>query len=174
MALELEQSFINSGNNSDSLPKLPTSVGGDTDIMIWAQYLKYFPDQFHKLPCGLTLFKSQFRSFDDTRGVVAGPHESFSELFNMRVHHVFYTDEAKLYLNDVQHEFGLRDMRESDSVFDRFCIYNSSFSLPGEGDDSDDGFDDGFTHNTYKCDGDGNIKPDISNIACECKSGSKY
>ena len=174
VALELEQSFINSGNNSDSLPKLPTSVGGDTDIMIGAQYLKYFPDQFHKLPCGLTLFKSQFRSFDDTRGVVAGPHESFSELFNMRVHHVFYTDEAKLYLNDVQHEFGLRDMRESDSVFDRFCIYNSSFSLPGEGDDSDDGFDDGFTHNTYKCDGDGNIKPDISNIACECKSGSEY
>ena len=120
------------------------------------------------------MFKSQFRSFDDTRGVVAGPHESFSELFDMRVHHVFYTDEARLYLNDVQHEFGLRDMRESDSVFDRFCIYDSSFSLPGEGDDSDDGFDDGFTHNTYKCNGDGNIKPDISDIACEYKSGSEY
>ena len=45
VALELKQSSINLGNDSDSLPKLPTSVGGNRGNMIGAKYLKYFHDQ---------------------------------------------------------------------------------------------------------------------------------
>ena len=65
-------------NPTGKLPRLPDKVGGETDIMIGIKYLKYFPKEIHKLPDGLTIYEAMFRNSDGSRGVVAGPHQSFS------------------------------------------------------------------------------------------------
>ena len=64
--------------NFKGLPKLPVSVGGQTDFMIGIKYLKYFPKEVFKLPSGLTIFESPFANADGSRGVVGGPHRVFS------------------------------------------------------------------------------------------------
>ena len=74
---DLRQAFQASGGDPTSLPKLPKFVGGDTDIMLGAQYLKYFPKEIFSLPNGLRLYESQFANIDGSRGVVCGPHSSF-------------------------------------------------------------------------------------------------
>ena len=61
------------------LPKLSKTVGGNTDIMIFGKYFRYFVPKVIKLKTGLTLFESAFRSHDGTRGVVGGPHKSFTK-----------------------------------------------------------------------------------------------
>ena len=60
------------------LPRLSEEVGGETDIMIRIKYLKYFPKEVYKLPDGLTIYEAMFKSRDGSKGVVAGPHSSFS------------------------------------------------------------------------------------------------
>ena len=69
-----------SGGSSDDLPRLPENVGGETDIMIGIQYLKYFPVMKFSLPNGLTIYESQFSSYDGKRGIIGGPHRVFSEI----------------------------------------------------------------------------------------------
>ena len=67
-----------SGNDPKLLPRLPVTVGGETDIMIGIKYLKYFPKQILQLPSGLTIYKSLFKNKNGTEGVVGGPHQSFT------------------------------------------------------------------------------------------------
>ena len=57
---------------------MPDEVGGETDIIIGMKYLKYFPKEVYKLPDGLTIYEAMFKSSDGSKGVVAGPHSSFS------------------------------------------------------------------------------------------------
>ena len=64
----------------DKLPRLPSEVGGDTDILIGIKYLKYFPEQVFKLESGLAIYESAFRSACGTTGIVGGPHPKFSEI----------------------------------------------------------------------------------------------
>ena len=61
----------------ENLPKLPRSSGGEIDIMVGVEYLKYFPILFPQSESGLTLFESKFKNCDGTRGIIAGPHPSF-------------------------------------------------------------------------------------------------
>ena len=58
------------GKDPGNLPRLPYSVGGETDIMIGIKYLKYFPKEVHQLPNGLTLYKTLFENFNGSHGVV--------------------------------------------------------------------------------------------------------
>ena len=96
---DFQTSCQNAGQNPESLPRLPKSVGGDTDIMIGIQYLKYWPRYVHQLENGCTLYRSQFESSDGTRGVVGGPHESFNELYdNYNAHHVYFNDEVRDFI----------------------------------------------------------------------------
>ena len=48
------------GHDLDNFPKLPVSVGGDTDILLGTQYMKYWPKQVFQLSNGCTLYESQF------------------------------------------------------------------------------------------------------------------
>ena len=62
---------------TESLPKLPKMVGGETDIIIGSQYLKHCPHKILELDSGLALYESKFVSADGSTGVVGGPHPSF-------------------------------------------------------------------------------------------------
>ena len=62
-----------------SLPKLPSEVGGDTDILIGAKYFYTHPREVWRSKSGLSLFDSSFVSADGTTGIVYGPHKKFSE-----------------------------------------------------------------------------------------------
>ena len=63
------------------LPRLPPSVGGlRTAFMIGAKYKKHFPREIFMMPSGLSIFESQFRNPDGSRGVVCGPHRLIKEI----------------------------------------------------------------------------------------------
>ena len=84
--------------NCKKLPKLPKYVGGDTDIMIGVQYLKYFPKTVYEMDNGLQILESPFENSDGSRGVVAGPHKSFLVAYKNGNN---YTDEhVSSYLTD--------------------------------------------------------------------------
>ena len=68
------------GRDPRKLPRLPDSVGGDTDLMLGIKYLKYYPEFVFRLPSGLTIYRSQFVSSDGSRGVVGGPHQVFTQI----------------------------------------------------------------------------------------------
>ena len=77
---DIHEAYRLSGNNIADLPRLPHQVGGETDLMIGIQYLKYYPEPVFKLPSGLTIYMSYFRNVDGSRGVIGGPHQVFSEI----------------------------------------------------------------------------------------------
>ena len=64
----------------DTMPQFPTSAGGDTAVMMGMQYKKHFPKDLVELPNGLTFCESKFVSADGTRGVICGPHWSFTAI----------------------------------------------------------------------------------------------
>lgn len=71
-----------STGGTTKLPKLQPSVGGEIHLMIGVKYLRYHPRLVHQLPSGLTLFESSFASPNKERGVVGGPHRSFTKVQN--------------------------------------------------------------------------------------------
>ena len=75
----IRDSYMKSGGDFGELPCLPDNVGGEVDIMVGIKYLKYFPEQIHKLPSGLTIYEAAFSNYDGSRGIVAGPHASFTK-----------------------------------------------------------------------------------------------
>ena len=77
---DIHKAFLKSGGDPSDLPKLSPHVGGDSDLMIGIQYLKYYPVKMFELPNGLSIYKSQFMSSDGSRGIVAGLHRIFSEI----------------------------------------------------------------------------------------------
>ena len=76
-----KRAFEQSGSALVSkLPKLPSVIdGGDVDILIGCQYLRYFPKSVHRFDTGLEILESLFTSPDGTRGVLNGPHEYFEK-----------------------------------------------------------------------------------------------
>ena len=76
-----KRAFEQSGSALVSkLPKLPSEIdGGDVDILIGCQYLRYFPKTVHRFDTGLEILESLFTSPDGTRGVLNGPHEYFEK-----------------------------------------------------------------------------------------------
>ena len=63
---EVEQDIQNEcrkvgGHNLVSrLPKLPSKVGGDTDILVGIKYAKYFPRKVFESKTGLGIYESVF------------------------------------------------------------------------------------------------------------------
>ena len=85
----------------DQLPKLPPSVGGETDILIGSKYLRYFPKAVFEHITGLGVYLSPFQSPDGSRGVLNGPHPKFSEIESeFRGNHaqsaVYFTEPVQL------------------------------------------------------------------------------
>ena len=85
----------------ENLPKLPSSVGGETDILIGSKYLRYFPKVVFEHITGLGVYLSQFSSPDGSRGVLNGPHPKFSEVeSNFRGNHmkpvVYFSETVQL------------------------------------------------------------------------------
>ena len=79
------------------LPRLPKSVGGDTDILIGSKYLRYFPTEIHRFESGLTVCESIFTSTDGTRGIIGGPHaewEQFEKAAGVAMSNVAYHASA--------------------------------------------------------------------------------
>ena len=66
--------------DEDKIPTFPSKAGGETDIMIGIQYQKYFPVETIRLPSGLTIYESKFVGVDGSRGIIAGPHASFTAI----------------------------------------------------------------------------------------------
>ena len=66
-------------------PSLPSSIGGEIDIMLGIKYLRYHPKEVFQLASGLTIFQSMFKNSDGSQGVVGGPHRAFN---NINEHHV--------------------------------------------------------------------------------------
>ena len=77
---DITASFIASGGKATDLPKLPGSVGGDTDLMIGMQYNRYIPEEIFKLPSGLAIYRSHFKNLDGTYGVCGGPHPLIAQI----------------------------------------------------------------------------------------------
>ena len=77
---EIEEQHQHFGNvPTGKLPRLPEKVGGETDIMIWIKYMKYFPKEIYHLPDDLAIYEAVFRNSDGSKGVAAGPHPVFPE-----------------------------------------------------------------------------------------------
>ena len=72
------------------LPKLPSKVGGQTDILIGIKYAKYFPKKVFEFETGLGIYESVFKSRCGSRGVVSGPHKEFSKNQNVDFPYTYY------------------------------------------------------------------------------------
>ena len=95
---DIKTAYMSKSNDVRKLPKLPKSVGGETDLMIGIQYLRYYPKKIFSLPTGLTIYESQFLNSDGTRGLVGGPHKVFTEIHkNLKGTHL----SMSAYLNKV-------------------------------------------------------------------------
>ena len=68
---DIHKTYIAQNGDPKTLPKLPSFIGGDVDLMIGVQYLRYYPEKCFSLPNGLTIYRSQFISSDGHRGIVA-------------------------------------------------------------------------------------------------------
>ena len=83
---------------------------------------------------GLRLYESQFNSFDGTRGVVGGPHISFNDIYDGSAHHVYFSDEVKLFVQGHLPgiDTGILDIAEKEVEFSGVFSEESSIVAPGE------------------------------------------
>ena len=96
---ELKNEWESLGKTGN-LPTLPESVGGETDIIIGSQYLKFHPKEVFSLDSGLTILESKFVGSDGSTGVLGGPHPSFYIRGPNPTHFgigVFLTESTALY-----------------------------------------------------------------------------
>ena len=62
-----------------ALPQVPVEIGGTAvDVMKGIKYLSYFPELVFSLPSGLSIFESKIRTQCGRRGVLGGPHSSWT------------------------------------------------------------------------------------------------
>ena len=80
---DLHKAYGSIGNVS-TLPSLPSSIGGDVDIMIGVKYLGFHPKLVYQTSAGLSIYESAFNGING-RGVIGGPHFSFDD-----IHKKFY------------------------------------------------------------------------------------
>ena len=71
---ELQAAYAVTNGGSCVLPTVEDEIGGaSVDIMIGAQYSKYFPKLIFSLPSGLGIFEAQFKGSGGHQGVLGGP-----------------------------------------------------------------------------------------------------
>lgn len=84
-----------------ALPQVPREIGGSkVDVMIGIKYLAFFPELVFSLPSGLAIFESKFRSMCGRRGIIGGPHHSWthaSERIEYMSAYAFLTAELRAY-----------------------------------------------------------------------------
>ncbi len=97
---DIDAAFVQGGGEVGKLPMLLSEVGGDTDFMVGAKYLKHFPDLEFKLPSGLCIYVSQFFNEDGSTGVIGGPHPII-EMIDKR----FYGHQLQNFLTSQYHVF---------------------------------------------------------------------
>lgn len=101
---DIKAAFIKSGGDPTSLPRLPPSIGGETDFMIGAKYLRYHPKYVYQLPSGLTIYESIFENADGGRGVIGGPHQVFNAIneFYHANQMTFFSSQYQIYRLGIQ------------------------------------------------------------------------
>ena len=134
VADDIESMFIDSGGKPGGLPTLPPSVGGETDFMFGAKYLRYHPTPVFQLPSGLTIYKSMFINADGGRGVVGGPHEVFNKIDKYYADHqmTFFSNQYQLYKMGMQTnpDIGLLHVKCSKD-YSKSLLYNIDDSESG-------------------------------------------
>jgi len=104
--LDIFKAYRQQGGDINNLPKLPSSVGGDVDMMIGIKYLRYHPEPIFQLPSGLTIYKSIFKNADGSRGVIGGPHHIFTliekQYTKSKSKHIFLTNQFHIYKSGFQ------------------------------------------------------------------------
>ena len=103
-AQDIQRSYSKSGG-SNKLPNLPSSIGGEVDLMVGVKYLRYHPKLVYQLSSGLALYESPFNDAMGQRGVVGGPHRVFTKIhqnqsFNSTVHHILRRDQQPFLFSD--------------------------------------------------------------------------
>ena len=91
---DIQRHYTSSGGKN-SLPKLPSTVGGEIHLMIGVKYLRYHPKPVHQLPSGLKLFQSSFCSPNGERGIKGGPHKVFTDVHK----NFFNSSNTSVFLN---------------------------------------------------------------------------
>ena len=102
---DIVSAYRQSGGKANDLPKIPQTVGGDTDFMIGIKYLRYYPQVIFQLPSGLTIYESLFCNPDGGRGIIGGPHQIFNNIGNyhqLKTNSNFFTNQYQLYRNGYQ------------------------------------------------------------------------
>ena len=102
---DIRKAYVDAGKDDiNNLPRLPDSIGGDTDFMMGSRYRKFFPIEIFRLPSGLSICKSMFKNVDGTRGVICGPHTLITRIDRQYGHHTrtFLENQRKLYLSGYQ------------------------------------------------------------------------
>ena len=104
---DIQQHYTSSGG-TNSLPKLPSAVGGEIYLMIGVKYLRYYPKPVHQLPSGLTLFQSSFCNANRERGAVGGPHKVFTDVhknfFNSSNTSIFFSSQCDIFRREFSQE----------------------------------------------------------------------
>ena len=60
--------------------KVPSTVGGEVDILLGIRYLNCHPVLVHALPNGLSIFRVRLASHNGYNAVIGGPHKAFNYL----------------------------------------------------------------------------------------------
>ena len=93
---------------TNSLPKLPSAVGGEINLMIGMKYLRYHPKPEHQLPSGPTLFQSSFCNPNGERGIMGGPHKVFTDVqknfFNSSNTSIFLNSRCDIFRREFSQE----------------------------------------------------------------------
>ena len=85
-----------------TLPRLPSTVGGEVDFIIGIKYFRYYPEIVFQLPSGLTIFRSKFKNADGSQGVIGGPHQIFNQISKYGHQCQFISNQMKLFKDGFQ------------------------------------------------------------------------
>ena len=149
---DIKNVYFKFGGNVDSLPRLPSQVDGDSDLMIGVQYLKYYPQKIFGLPNGLSIYKSQFVNSDGSRGVVAEPHRIFSEIHtSLGNNHIrtsaYFQEITKFYKLGYQHCLDTCLLGFPSDLSDIMFVNNSVTPINLDGESEEKLIDDQKTRN---------------------------
>ena len=99
---DIKQEFSATNADVGRLPKLASSVGGDTDFMFGMKFARYFPVEIFKMISGLTIYRSVFKNADGGYGVCGGPHSTITQIEQQYQGHTL-----KHFLSHLQASFSL-------------------------------------------------------------------
>ena len=175
---DIHNEYRLAGGNVADLPRLPESIGHHVDIMIGAAtYNRYFPTEVFRCESGLSINKSLFCNLDGSRGVVVGPHKSFTAVdrsffsTQKRTQAFVLTKEAQMfkilyqnekdYFQDMKLEQVVCEKEDNDAV----CMHDCNCTLLTRSQKTFDEVENAGSQITYRC---------VKCRNCQgCKSGER-